>query len=328
MATPRVRLVDDDEFISIWNKLDGSAIEVARFLGMSPQPVHARRRRIEAKRKISLLCKPGHPSSPDSYMADVAPEFPDWQELEIESGLAIVFSDAHLVPGVKFTAHRALLKMVAELKPAAIIDNGDLLDFASIARHHRIGWDKRLEPRKELEWAIDCLHEIKQLSKNSKTLRNMGNHDQRFSGYFSNISGRMGQVKGTSLQDHIVGWPVAWATRINHDQLEVTHRWKSGIHAPWNNVMNAGISYATGHLHSQKVYPLTDLKGDRWGVDVGTMSAIYGPHFRYMEAKPRNHRSGFCVFRFVNYELRHPMLVRVIDEKTGACEYNGNDFRV
>jgi hypothetical protein len=135
-------------------------------------------------------------------------------------------------------------------------------------------------------------------------------------------------VKGMSLLDHIDGWPVSWCVRVNEDQLEVTHRWKSGVHAPWNNAMNAGISYATGHLHSQKVYPLTDLRGDRWGIDVGTMASIYGPHFRYMEGKPRNHRSGFAVFRFENYKLRMPELVRVVDEDKGIVEFRGKDYKV
>ena len=317
--------VSEDEFIQLWN-VYGSATEVAKHLGIEIRAVHDRRRRIEVNRGIQL--RSTSPKSPDSKLSDVEPEFPDWQQLEIKNGLLVVFSDSHLVPGVKSTAHRALVQFVHEHKPAAIIDNGDLLDFASISRHHRIGWDGQLDVHKELEWASECLDEIKQKSKNSKTVRNMGNHDQRFSGFFSNVSGRMGRVKGTSLQDHIVGWPVSWAVRVNEDQLEVKHRWKSGIHAPHNNTVWAGISYATGHLHSQKIMPITDLRGDRWGVDVGCLSAIRGPHFRFVEAAPVNWRSGFCAFRFVNYKMRHPNLIRVVDENRGIVEYLGKDICV
>lgn len=322
MGAPKV---SDEEFIDIW-KAYGSAIEVSRHLGQTIRGVHDRRRRLERRNGIVLLGT--NSKSPDSKLGNIEFEFPDWQTLEIKNGLLVVFSDSHLVPGVKSTAHRALLKLITELKPAAIIDNGDLLDFASISRHHRIGWDGQLEVRKELEWASECLDEIKKASKNSKTLRNMGNHDQRFSGFFSNVQGRMGRVPGNSLQDHIVGWPVSWAIRVNDDQLEVKHRWKSGIHAPHNNAVWGGISYATGHLHSQKVMPITDLRGDRWGVDVGTLSNIYSPLFRYMEASPRNWRSGFCLFRFVNHKLRQPQLVRVVDEKAGMVEYLDRDITV
>ena len=322
MAQPKV---SDEEFIQLWNSYGGAA-EVSRHLRCDIRPVHRRRRRLECSRGITLAGT--SPKSPDYGQRDTTPEFPDWQQLEIKNGLLVVFSDSHLVPGIKSTAHRALVQFVHEHKPAAVIDNGDLLDFASISRHHRIGWDGQLDVHKELEWASECLDELKQKSKNSKTLRNMGNHDQRFSGFFSNVSGRMGRVKGTSLQDHLVGWPVSWAIRVNDDQLEVKHRWKSGIHAPHNNTVWAGISYATGHLHSQKVMPITDLRGDRWGVDVGCLSSVYGPHFRYMEAAPRNWRSGFAVFRFVNYKLRQPQLVRVVDEERGIVEYLDKDITV
>ena len=322
-----VQKVTEAEFIDIFKATGGSSSEVAKILNMNERNVHARRRRIEERNGSPLLSR--SPQSPD-YMAanSELDEFPDWQQLEIKNGLLFVFSDAHLVPGEKSTAHRALLKMIEEFKPLAVIDNGDLLDFASISRHHRIGWDRQFSVKKELEWAGDCLHEIKKLAKGAKTKRCMGNHDQRFSGHASNNVGAYEGVRGFSLQEHLPGWPVSWAVRVNDDQLEVTHRWKGGIHATHNNTVQSGISYATGHLHSQKITPVTDLRGDRWGVDVGTLASIYGPHFRYLEAKPRNWRSGFAVFRFANYVMRQPELLRVVDEQAGIVEYLGKDYKV
>jgi len=321
--------VSEDEFIKLWNDNLGSAVRVSEILGVQVREIYKRRRSVEDRRGEMLLCKTGSGKSPDRFNPDVRPEFPDWQHIEIKDGLLVVFSDSHLVPGTLSTAHRALLKFCSELKPKACIDNGDLLDFASISRHHRIGWDRQLKVSQEIEWAGDCLHQIKKvLPKGCITKRNQGNHDQRFSGFFSNRVPEAEGIKGITLDDHIVGWPCAWATRINDDQLEVKHRWKSGIHAPFNNAMWAGMSYGTGHAHSQKVMPITDLRGDRWGVDVGTLAAIYGPHFRYMEASPRNHRSGFAVFRFVNHKLRIPELVRVIDEDKGLVEWRGQDYTV
>lgn len=315
----------DEEFVELFHSSGGSVKELARMLNVDQRGVHGRRRRIEERTGKLLLSRSDR--SPDYQR--VIDEFPDWQHIEIKDGLIIGFSDAHLVPGEKSTAHRALLKLVSELSPVAVIDMGDLLDFSSIARHHRIGWDKPLRVKDELEWGGDCLEEIKRAGpKKMITKRLMGNHDQRYSGLMSNTRPEMEGVKGMSLADHIVGWPASWAVRVNECQLEMKHRWKSGIHAPWNNVMNAGISYATGHLHSQKVYPLTDLRGDRWGVDVGTLSSVYGPHFRYMEASPRNWRSGFTVFRFVKQHLRQPQLVRVVSESRGIVEYLDRDIQV
>lgn len=316
----------EEEFISLWNQTNGSATEMSRILGTAVRSIFHRRRSIERRRGRPLFSK--QPFSPD--LAFLPAEFPECQELEIRNGYIVCFSDAHLVPHRKSTAHHVLLKLLPEIKPVAIVEMGDLMDFTSISRHHRIGWDKQLSVKEELEWAKDCLDEIHEAWPKAKRLKCQGNHDQRFSGHLSNAANAAAYegVRGFKLIDHLEGWPISWAIRVNKDQLEITHRWRSGIHAPWNNTMNAGISYATGHLHSQKVYPLTDLRGDRWGVDVGCLSSTYGPHFNYMEAKPRNWRSGFAVFRLVNGVLRQPQLVRVLDEKAGIAEYLNEDIRV
>jgi hypothetical protein len=315
--------VSQAEFIEIFKSTGGRVSEVAKIIGTAERTVHKRRRSIESRTGQMLRSESSH--SPDYGV--VVDEFPDWQQLQIKNGLIVAFSDSHLFPNTKTTAHRALLKLIKELKPKAVIDMGDLLDFGSISRHHRIGWDRQITVKKEIEWAGTCLREIKSLGR-FHTARVMGNHDQRFSGFLSNNIGQFEGVKGFSLQEHLQGWPVSWSIRVNDDQLEITHRWKGGIHATHNNTLNSGISYATGHLHSQKVSPYTDLSGDRWGVDVGTLASIYGPHFRYLEGKPRNWRSGFAVFRFVNGILREPQLVRVLDEKRGIVEFRGQDINV
>lgn len=315
-----------EEFKDLWDKFGGNTKRIADHLGIAERNVQQRRRRIEKNHGVVLAGT--DPRSPD-YQAHPTPEFPDWQDLEVKNGLVIGFSDSHLIPHQKSTAHKALLKMAKELEPAAIVDMGDLLDFASISRHHRIGWDRQLSVREEVEWARDCLEELgERLPRRAKRLRTRGNHDQRYAGHISNNLASYEGLKGLTLEDQLPDWPVSWAIRVNGEQLFIAHRWKGGLHGPFNNTLWAGISYATGHQHKQQVYPLTDLRGDRWGVDVGCMSAIYSPHFRYMEGRPRNYRSGFAVFRFVDYQLRHPMLVRVVDEKAGLVEYNGQDYSI
>jgi hypothetical protein len=60
----------------------------------------------------------------------------------VENGAVIVFSDAHYWPGAPSTAHRGLLRLIAELKPSLIVANGDVFDGARISRHPRIGWQQ------------------------------------------------------------------------------------------------------------------------------------------------------------------------------------------
>lgn len=320
--------IGNDEFKDLWAKTLGSPAAVSRITGLSVRNVQRRRRTIERREQIILPSS--NVRSPD-HGIDYNAEFPDWQELEIKNGLLVAFSDSHLIPHRKSTAHKALVKLVHELQPAACVDMGDLLDFAAISRHHRIGWDKQYSVKEEVVWAKDCLDEITEAGpKKMKRLKTQGNHDQRYAGHLSNAQNAAAYegLKGFKLVDHLEGWPVSWAIRVNDEALFISHRWKGGIHGPFNNTLWTGTSHATGHQHKQQVYPLTDLRGDRWGVDVGCLSTIYSPHFRFMEGRPRNYRSGFCVFRFVNYKLRHPMLVRVIDEKNGLVEYNGLDIAV
>lgn len=303
----------------------GSVAETARIMGMSDRASHEMRRRIEADEGI-LLLSPAL-NSPDRGILQV--EFPEWDSLEIKNGYLIAFGDAHLIPGIKSAAHRALLKLIKEIQPEALVDLGDLMDFASIGRHHKIGHDKQLVVGRELEWAGDCLEEMVRLGpKRMKRKRTRGNHDQRFSGFFANRTPEMNGVKGTALEDHLPGWQCSWSIAVNEAEACLTHRWKGGLHGPHNNTLWSGVSYVTGHQHKQQVYPLTDLRGDRWGVDAGTLASIEWPHFRYGEGKPKNWRSGFVVLRFVDYKLRHPELLRVVDEKRGLVEFRGKDIQV
>lgn len=312
------------EFIDLFEKTGGSISEMGRLLGVNVRGLCRRRRVIEEKLGKPLLSR--SPKSPDYGVIEI--EFPEWDSLEIKNGYLVAFSDAHLLPGFKSTAHRALLKLLPEVQPVALVDLGDLLDFTIIGRHHRIGWDSRLAVKAEIDWGRRCLAELASLCPRAKRKRTRGNHDQRFGGFLANRVPEADGLMGAKLEDHLPGWPVSWSIMVNEKELCLTHRWKGSQHGPHNNTLWAGVSYGTGHQHKQQVYPLTDLRGDRWGVDVGTLASINWPHFRYGEGKPKNWRSGFAVFRFVNYQLRHPELLRVVDEDKGLVEFRGKDLIV
>jgi hypothetical protein len=100
------------------------------------------------------------------------------------------------------------------------------------------------------------------------------------------------------------------------------------MHAPHNNTLWAGRTVVTGHLHSQKVVPLTDYAGTRWGVDCGTLSHARQAQFGYSEDNPLNWRSGFAVLTWKGGELLPPELVTVWDEKKGLVWFRGELIRV
>lgn len=91
--------------------------------------------------------------------------------------------------------------------------------------------------------------------------------------------------------------------------------------------MKSGVrGYVTGHLHSLKVTPYTDLVSDRYGVDTGTLCDVNAEQFAYAEDSPRNWRSGFAVLTFAGGRLMPPELVQRVDE--GKVFFRGKTYDV
>lgn len=234
-------------------------------------------------------------------------------ELDARNGDVVVFSDAHFWPGVRTPAFRALLSVIKELRPAAIIANGDVFDGASVSRWPRIGWDKRPTVAEELAACRERMAEVEEAARRrSHLLWTLGNHDLRFDSSLANHAPQFEGVAGFGLGDHFPNWKIGWSAAINNDVV-VKHRWHGGIHASRNNALQSGRSIVTGHLHSLKVTPYTDFNGTRFGVDSGTLADVHGRQFEaYTEAGPTDWRSGFVVLRFNKGRLLWPQVAHVI----------------
>jgi len=149
----------------------------------------------------------------------------------------------------------------------------------------------------------------------------LGNHDTRFESRLSSFVPEFEGVQGLTLKDHFPKWHPCWACWPTNDVV-VKHRFKSGIHATHQNTVSAGVTIVTGHLHSLKVTPFSDLRGNRFGVDTGTLAETDGPQFLdYLEMNPTNWRSGFAVLTFKDSKLLWPELVHKWDE--GVVEFRG-----
>ncbi len=242
-------------------------------------------------------------------------------DIEIHDGVILVGSDAHYRPGVISTAHRALVKFCKELKPRAVIKNGDALDFPSISRHAPIGWESRPTVIQEIECAQERLGEIELAAGQARRIWPLGNHDMRFEARIATLAPEYARVKGMHLKDHFPLWEPCWGVWVNEDVV-IKHRYKGGIHATRNNTLNAGVTMVTGHLHSLKITPLSDYNGTRFGVDCGTMADPYSDAFRdYTELSPADWRSGFIVLTFHKGRLLWPEPVHVIAD--GQVEFRG-----
>tara|TARA_R110002020_G_scaffold157587_1_gene340426 strand:+ start:5257 stop:6192 length:936 start_codon:yes stop_codon:yes gene_type:complete len=308
------QLVDDETFIQMFSQLGAS--QMANHLNTNESSIFKRRRRLEEK-----YDRPIH--APSKSPTDFHPER---REFEIKNGNIFVASDAHYWPDEISTAHRAFIKVIKEMKPKAVVLNGDVLDGATISRHPSIQWEDSPTVADELEACEIRLDEIQKAAKKAKLFWTLGNHDARFESRLATVAQEFVNVKGVRLKDHFPKWLGSWSLLVNNSVM-IKHRFKGGIHATHNNTVTSGMSMVTGHLHSLKVTPWADYHGTRWGVDTGTLADTHGPQFRnYMEDNPRNWRSGFAILTFENGELRWPELVHVT--QPGCYEFRGKTFSV
>lgn len=319
----------DEKFIELFKRL-GSPSLVARELGIHDRPVKSRRNAIEKKYGIELPTF--NNQSNLGLHSQRNPEHPSRIEMNVKNGSVIVFSDAHYWPDIVSTAHQAILYFIKELKPSAIICNGDAFDGGAISRFPRIGWDAKPTVANELKAVSERLTEIEDLSK-QELIWTLGNHDSRYETFLASRVPEYQGVKGFTLKEHFPRWKPAWSCWINGDnqlgKTVVKHRYKGGIHATHNNTLNGGVNFVTGHLHSLKVTPFTDYNGTRFGVDTGTTANPDGPQFEdYTEDNCKNHRSGFAILTYHKGELLWPELVHVRNEEEGLVEFRGKVIKV
>jgi hypothetical protein len=321
MPAPKV---SEQEFIDLWEKL-GSATLVAKHLDSSAPAVSRRRAAIERRREIKLKA---FNSQNHNYPNGWRP-MPSQKALlrwDIPDGIVLVGSDAHYWPGVISVAHRAFVNFAKNMRPMAMILNGDMLDGARVSRHARIGWEHRPPLEEELATVKERIGEIKAAAPGAMRAYCLGNHDARVENKIANTMPELEGVYGSRLKDHFPDWAPCWGVFINNNTV-VTHRWKGGVHAPYNNVMRAGVSYVTGHLHSAHVRPYSDMTGTRYGVDTGTMATPYGEQFiNYTEGHPVDWRESFGVLTYRNGRLMQPELVMRCGEN--AVEFRGQVIEV
>lgn len=313
----------DEEFIATWMRLQSPSL-VAKALNISERAVQGRRRRLESRHG---------PLPVDDRRFKFTPQKQDYSQrwdMGIEEGVVIAFSDCHFWPGLHSTAFIALLHLIEELQPKAVICGGDAFDGAQISRHPRIGWDKTpsvVEELKACEMAMGDIEEVaKRARHNVKLAWTLGNHDQRFSVFLAANAPQYEHVKGFNLKDHFPAWQPCW-TAWNGSDTVIKHRHRSGVHATHNNTVNAGINIITGHLHSLRVSAFTDYRGTRYGVDTGCLAEPRGPQFEnYLEQNATNWRSGFAVLTFHKGRLLMPELVQVCGP--GEVEFRGKVLQV
>jgi hypothetical protein len=239
----------ESEFVRLFEE-NGNA-KTAKILNIGERAVRRRRENLEIKLKRQI-------KNPDKARTTRRCEaHPQRACLEIQDGTVLIGSDCHYWPGEASTAHRAFVEFCKKMKPSAVILNGDVMDCASISRFPPIGWENQPTLEEEIGAVQRRLREIHDASKDAEHVWTLGNHDGRFETRLATVAPEFSMVKGVHLKDHFPDWTPCWSVWIN-DDVVVKHRLKGGLHATHNNTLWAGRTIITGHLHSQKVTPVTD----------------------------------------------------------------------
>lgn len=247
-------------------------------------------------------------------------------QLDIEDGQVLIASDAHYWPGEPSTMHRAFVRFIKDLKPRAVIMNGDVFDGARASRHAPIGWESRPTLKQELEACQLRLGEIEQAAGKARKIWTLGNHDSRFETRLAMQAPEFEGINGLDLKSHFPFWEPCWSVFIN-DNCVVKHRFRSGVHATWNNTIYAGRTIVTGHLHAAKVTPFRDYNGCRWGVDSGTLcEAPWIQAIDYLEDNPVQWHAAFVVLTFHKGRLLQPQLC--LQHAPFECDFQGQVYRV
>jgi hypothetical protein len=303
-----------DEFIRVYRTLQ-SAKGVAEHFGISVRNVQSRRERLEAL-GIVLPQRDHRPayrraSSLDAERAVCA--------MSVQNGHVLIGSDFHIRPGHRTTMQMAFIKFAHDLRPEAIVLNGDVCDFPQISKHPSIGWESRPTVKQELEAVGDFLGDLlKGLKRTTRRAWCAGNHDLRFESRIAANLPELAGLDGVHLKDRFPQWTPCWRVDLN-DDIVIKHRGQGGEHADWNNVVKGGKTMVTGHDHRANVTAYRDYRGVRWGVRCGYMgeSPLDSQFVHYLEAnEAMPWIPAFAVLTIRDGRLLWPELVTKHDDGT------------
>jgi Calcineurin-like phosphoesterase len=271
-------LIDTMRAVEIAN---GSTLTASRNTGISRQTIESR---------IAMF----HKRFPMGLKDDLIPRwtYPRMKTIAAPNTRWIIGSDFHIWGGNPPLIYKAFCRVAKELRVDGIVLNGDVVDGARISRHSVSLGSQAPKISKEIEVAKKWLA---MLPNAKQRLWTLGNHDIRIDNY---IAQNAPELDGGiyTLKDHFPTWEIAYAFTIN--DLEIRHRFRSGIHGGYNNALHGGVSMLTGHTHQLQITAIRDRRGPRWGVETGMMTEPEGAQFEYTEGQPSRWQQGFVVVSF------------------------------
>jgi len=271
---------------------------------------HKNRRSIQATAMMLSLPR----STVRSRLDTIIREYPQWIEQyekglkiavqdewlypqvlthEIKNSTVIVGGDAHIWPGPPTVMMRAFAKVAKMIKPDTIVLNGDIIDGARVSRHGATLGSNAPKVSAEIDAALDW---VRTFPKCSRRIFTIGNHDIRVDNYLANQANELDEYTG-KLSDRFPMWEFCFALTIN-ECVEIRHRFRSGVHAAYNNAVVSGWTTVTNHTHAQQMTAVRNRLGTHWGVETGMLGDPNHKSMQYGEGTPSRAHTGFAVLTF------------------------------
>jgi len=249
-------------------------------------------------------------------------EVPEMQEVSwhVENGTFVVFGDCHWTSPhqERSVAHEAMLRAIPKIKPDFLLCMGDALDFGEISRHDPVGWQPGTKVKETIAAGRMHFADISEAAPKAKKFWTIGNHDERHDNYLAKHAAAFEDEPGMLLSDKFPDWRQAW--RFDFGAFYAIHRWHSGEHAAYNNVMKGASSMASGDTHKLRVTPRENLKGRMYGIETGMLADPRWPCFAYLRGKPTAWTQGWVVLTVRNGRLLQPETCEVLD---GVAYFRG-----
>ena len=262
----------------------GNIHAAAAILKVTPQNLHNRIKRFKERFPNGLT---------ENALTAQGWTYPRIIKINAPSTKWIIGSDLHVWAGEPPDIYKAFVTVAKKLKVNGIVLNGDIIDGARISRHGIPLRSKSPKISAEIDTAKKWL---KMLPNTHYKCWSMGNHDIRLDNYIAANASELDDYI-LSLKEHFPEWEMAYAFEIN-DNTEIRHRFRSGVHAAWNNTLHSGVNILTGHTHQLSVTAQRDRRGSRYGIETGMLADPNGPQFEYSEGTPNRAQQGFVVISF------------------------------
>jgi hypothetical protein len=278
----------------------------ARAVGVARQTLQGR---IEASKRLYPDLNFNKPQAIDQKTKREQWLYPAQLSFDIRGGSVLIGGDAHIWPDVDTVTMKAFIQVARQIKPTAIILNGDIIDGARVSRHGNKLGSYAPKVSDEIDSAKAWMAKLPRCNHRIFTI---GNHDERVDNYLANHASELDEYTGR-LSDRFPMWEFCYAATIN-DRVEVRHRFRSGIHAAYNNALNSGVTMVSNHTHAQNVTAVRNRLGTHWGVETGMLGDPNHKSFQYGEGAPSRAHCGFAVLTFDESGiLLPPELCQMID---------------